>query len=140
MSRYLRAMVSILVSINARNSIQESSAPKRFPYIWSCYTCLPWSLIFNYRTGVICILLCLAVGISNIFSFNLLILWAILCMCVNISLFLLTPANDPTVLAVSSLYSSKSPCFYAYVPLLPSSMPSSVGSPPTTCVLLYTES
>lgn len=47
-------------------------------------------LTFNYRTGVICILLCLAVGISNIFSFNLLILWAVLCMCVSLLVF---PSN-----------------------------------------------
>ncbi|KKY26707.1 putative clathrin-coated vesicle [Phaeomoniella chlamydospora] len=36
--------------------------------------------IYGQWTGVICIILCLAVGIANIFSFNLLILWAILCI------------------------------------------------------------
>lgn len=33
------------------------------------------------RTGVLCIILCLAVGIANIFSFNaVLIVFSILCM------------------------------------------------------------
>lgn len=33
-----------------------------------------------YRTGVICILLCFAVGIANIFHFDLIILWSVICL------------------------------------------------------------
>lgn len=32
------------------------------------------------RTGVICIILCFALGIANIFNFNLLIIFSVICL------------------------------------------------------------
>lgn len=32
------------------------------------------------RTGVICIILCFALGIANIFHFHIIIIWSIICL------------------------------------------------------------
>jgi len=32
------------------------------------------------RTGVLCIILCFALGIANIFHFDIIILWSVLCL------------------------------------------------------------
>jgi hypothetical protein len=34
------------------------------------------------RTGVLCIILCFALGIANIFHFDIIILWSVLCLSV----------------------------------------------------------
>jgi hypothetical protein len=36
----------------------------------------------NTRTGVLCIILCFALGIANIFHFDIIILWSVLCLSV----------------------------------------------------------
>lgn len=33
-----------------------------------------------HRTGVLCIILCFALGIANIFHFDIIILWSVLCL------------------------------------------------------------
>jgi len=48
--------------------------------------------IYAQWTGVLCILLCFALGIANIFHFNLLIIFSIICLvCAFIILFLEIP-------------------------------------------------
>ena len=32
------------------------------------------------RTGVLCIILCFALGIANIFHFDIIILWSVICL------------------------------------------------------------
>jgi hypothetical protein len=34
----------------------------------------------DFRTGVLCIILCFALGIANIFHFDIIILWSVLCL------------------------------------------------------------
>jgi hypothetical protein len=35
------------------------------------------------RTGVLCIILCFALGIANIFHFDIIILWSVICLYVS---------------------------------------------------------
>jgi len=44
----------------------------------------------NIRTGVLCIILCFALGIANIFHFDIIILWSVLCLFVFTHSFLLS--------------------------------------------------
>ena len=51
---------------------------------------------FDFRTGVLCIILCFAVGLSNLFHVSILILFGALCMCVLPSPTLTTiTSNSP---------------------------------------------
>jgi len=34
----------------------------------------------HHRTGVLCIILCFALGIANIFHFDIIIVWSVLCL------------------------------------------------------------
>lgn len=48
--------------------------------------------IYGQWTGVLCIILCFALGIANIFSFNLLIIFSVICLvCSFILLFIEIP-------------------------------------------------
>ncbi|GAM88016.1 hypothetical protein ANO11243_060450 [Dothideomycetidae sp. 11243] len=48
--------------------------------------------IYGQWTGVICIILCFALGIANIFHFNLLIIFSVICLvCALILLFIEVP-------------------------------------------------
>jgi len=41
--------------------------------------CSKANTILN-RTGVLCIILCFALGIANIFHFDIIILWSVICL------------------------------------------------------------
>lgn len=91
------------------------------------------------RMGVLCIVLCIALGISHLIHLNLLIIFGIICLYVT-SVRLLENITDCAYQAarVSHSYSLKYPCSSAYVRLhLPLTLSSDV-SPPTTCVQLST--
>lgn len=39
---------------------------------------------FPLRTGVLCIFLCFALGVANIFHFGLVIIFSVICLCVSL--------------------------------------------------------
>ncbi|KAM0688820.1 hypothetical protein Q7P36_010895 [Cladosporium allicinum] len=53
--------------------------------------------IYGQWTGVLCIILCFALGIANIFHFDIIILWSVLCF---ISSFILIFIEIPLLLRV----------------------------------------
>ena len=47
------------------------------------------------RTGVLCIILCFALGIANIFHFDIIILWSVICLYVSLLACFVESASQP---------------------------------------------
>src|SRR2546423_1476759 len=96
-------------------------------------------LTWIYRTGVLCIILCFALGIANLINLNLIIIFSAICLCVHQLLKVCSLVADFLLEHVPSFSSSlKYPCFSEFALHRPSSIHLSVVSRPTTFVPEFT--